>query len=253
MASRSSVSTTSTNPGMTEVVTVRVSSASGSSTSSVRFWSAARTTMAPSSTYLTRRKRVRHAWPELPRGAETQPAEQRAERADPAAPHAAESERQGERDERERERREPGAGREHGGQPRQRVEAEEEVGVRLRRQPLQAGEEEVDEEEEARGLHGAPDPAGGLPAAGAPARSRRRSRHLGFTPCLACSLRGALRRTPDRSPRASPRTRSEGTTRRAARSGGRSLLARHDPPQPGSLPACSTHAANCASSNGSSS
>ena len=53
---RSSVSTTSTKPGITDVVSVRVSSASGSSTSSVRFWSAARTTIAPSSTYLTRRR-----------------------------------------------------------------------------------------------------------------------------------------------------------------------------------------------------
>ena len=40
---------------MTEVVTVRVSRESGSRTSSVRLASAARTTIAPSSTYLTRR------------------------------------------------------------------------------------------------------------------------------------------------------------------------------------------------------
>ena len=69
MPARASVSATKTKPGMAEVVSVRVSSDRGSSTSRVRLASAARTTMAPRRTYLTRRRAVG-----------TRPASRRAER-----------------------------------------------------------------------------------------------------------------------------------------------------------------------------
>ena len=155
---------------MTEVVVVRVSSASGSSTSSVRLPSAASTTMAPRSTYLTRRRaggmrpasrraeRKRSQPSSVPRG-QIQPHQTRpSTRVSPSVTKASANGAQ------------PGAGGEHGGQRRQRVEAEEDVRQGLRLEPLQPREEQVDEEDEGDDLHGAPCPAGGSPAARPPAR-----------------------------------------------------------------------------------
>ena len=145
---------------------MRVSSAMGSRIRSVRLPRAAMTRIDAEEHVLRRSRRPRRQARRRPARARSGPPEERAQRADPAAPDPARPPAAATTvTTAQREVRQPAARGEHRAERRQRIEAEEEVGVGERGMALQRREQEEDEGAQGGDLDGAAHPAGGSPAA----------------------------------------------------------------------------------------